>query len=261
MQPYQPKPRHEHRPYVIAHRGISGKAPENTLAAFARACETPGIDMIELDVRLSKDDEVIVLHDRTLQRTSTGNGAARHYSTTEIRELDAGSWFDPSFSKERIPTLEEVLALVNKRRWVNIELKSEFFFPEKHELLEQRVLDTVKNLGYSDHVLFSSFNHRIVETIKRFDRGARTGVLYNIYRDYGRMPSRLARRAGAEVFVCAKHELTQRMLHDAQQSGVAVYVYTLNSTAVVDKMIAMGVDGILSDIADDIVKFVKNPTG
>lgn len=261
MQPYQPKPRHEHRPYVIAHRGISGKAPENTLAAFARACTTPGIDMIELDVRLSKDDEVIVLHDRTLQRTSTGNGAARHYSTTEIRELDAGSWFDPSFSKERIPTLEEVLALVNKRRWVNIELKSEFFFPEKHELLEQRVLDTVKNLGYSDHVLFSSFNHRIVETIKRFDRGARTGVLYNIYRDYGRLPSKLARRAGAEVFVCAKHELTQRMLHDAQQSGVAVYVYTLNSTAVVDKMIAMGVDGILSDIADDIVKFVKNPTG
>jgi len=73
------------------------------------------------------------------------------------------------------------------------------------------------------------------------------------------MPSKLARRVGAEVFVCAKHELTQRMLHDAQQSGVAVYVYTLNSTAVVGKMIEMGVDGILSDIADDIVKFVKNP--
>ena len=73
------------------------------------------------------------------------------------------------------------------------------------------------------------------------------------------MPSKLARRVGAEVFVCAKHELTQRMLHDAQHSGVAVYVYTLNSTAVVGKMIEMGVDGILSDIADDIVKFVKNP--
>jgi glycerophosphoryl diester phosphodiesterase len=260
MQPYQPKPSHAHRPYVIAHRGISGKAPENTLASFARACETPGIDMIELDARLSKDDQVIVLHDRTLQRTSTGNGAARHYSTTEIKEFDAGSWFDPSFSKERIPTLEEVLALVNKRRWVNIKLKSDFFFPEKHELLEEKVLDSVKNLGYRDHVLFSSFNHRMVGTMKRLDHEARTGVLYNIYRDYGRMPSKLARRVGAEVFVCAKHELTHRMLHDAQQSGVAVYVYTLNSTAVVDKMIEMGVDGILSDIADDIVKFVKNVT-
>jgi glycerophosphoryl diester phosphodiesterase len=259
MQPYQPKPPQEYRPYVVAHRGISGKIPENTLAAFARACETPGIDMIELDVRLSRDEQVVVLHDRTLQRTSTGNGAARNYTIAEIKEFDAGSWFDPSFSNERVPTLEEVLALVNKRRWINIELKSDFFFPEKQELLERRVLDTVKNLGYREHVLFSSFNHRMVGTVKRFDRGARTGVLYNIYRDYGRMPSRIARGVGAEVFVCAKHELTQRMLRDAQESELAVYVYTLNSTVVVDKMIEMGVDGILSDVADDIVRFVKNP--
>jgi glycerophosphoryl diester phosphodiesterase len=74
------------------------------------------------------------------------------------------------------------------------------------------------------------------------------------------MPSKLARRVGAEVFVCAKHELSHRMLRDAQQSGIAVHVYTLNSTAVVGRMIEMGVDGILSDVADDIVKFVKNPT-
>jgi glycerophosphoryl diester phosphodiesterase len=259
MQSYEPKPLQEHRPYIVAHRGISGKMPENTLAAFSRACETPGIDMIELDVRLSGDEQVVVLHDRTLQRTSTGNGAARNYTTAEIKEFDAGSWFDPLFSRERIPTLEEVLVLVNKRRWVNIELKSDFFFPERQGLLEQRVLDIVKNLGYREHVLFSSFNHRMIGTIKRFDRGTRTGVLYNIYRDYGRMPSKLALRVGAEVFVCAKHELTQRMLRDARESGIAVYVYTLNSTVVVEKMIAMGVDGILSDVADDIVKFVKNP--
>jgi glycerophosphoryl diester phosphodiesterase len=259
MQPYQPKPREEHRPYVVAHRGISGKAPENTLAAFALACETPGIDMLELDVRLSQDDQVIVLHDRSLQRTTTGNGAARHYSTDEIKQFDAGSWFDPEFQRERVPTLEEVLSLVDRRRWVNIELKHDFFFPERHELLEHRVLESVNNLGYRDHVLYSSFNHRMVGTIKRLDHNARTGVLYNIYRDYGRMPSKLARRVGAEVFVCAKHELTQKMVHDARQSGVAVYVYTLNSTAVVGRMIEMGVDGILSDIADDIVQYVKNP--
>jgi glycerophosphoryl diester phosphodiesterase len=72
------------------------------------------------------------------------------------------------------------------------------------------------------------------------------------------MPSKLARRVGAEVFVCAKHELTKRMLDDARQSGLAVYVYTLNSTAAAGKMIEMGVDAILSDIADEIVKFVKN---
>jgi glycerophosphoryl diester phosphodiesterase len=233
--------------------------PENTLAAFARACEKPGIDMIELDVRLSRDNEVIVLHDRTLQRTSTGNGPARHYSVSEIKEFDAGSWFDASFSKERIPTLREVLTLVDKRRWINVELKSDFFFPEKPELLEQRVLDTVHSLNYQEHVLYSSFNHRMIGTIRHFDPDAKTGVLYNVYRDYGRLPSKLARRVGAEVFVCAKHELTQHMLNDARHAGLAVYVYTLNSTAVVGKMLEMGIDGILSDVADDIVRFVRNP--
>jgi glycerophosphoryl diester phosphodiesterase len=254
---FQPKPPTGHGPYVVAHRGISGKAPENTLAAFALACETPGIDMIELDVRLSKDDEVIVLHDRTLQRTSTGNGAARSYSAAEIKEFDAGSWFDPSFAQEQIPTLREVLTMVNKRRWLNIELKSDFFFPEKPELLERQVLETVGGLGCDGYVMYSSFNHRMMANIRRFNPTAVTGVLYSVGRDFGRMPSKLARRVGASVFVCAKREVTRRMLDDARANGIAFYVYTLNSTSSVSRMIELDVDGILSDIADNIVQFVK----
>ncbi len=257
MDVFQPIPPAGLGPYVVAHRGISGKVPENTLAAFALACDTRGIDMIELDVRLSKDEEVIVLHDRTLQRTSTGNGAARHYTVAEIKEFDAGSWFNPSFASERIPTLREVLMLVKRRRWVNIELKSDFFFPEKAELLERKVVETVHSLNCSDSVLYSSFNHRMVAAIRRIDAGAKTGVLYNVYRDYGKLPSKLARGVGASVFVCAKRELTQRIINDARESGVAVYVYTLNSTSSVDRVIDMGVDGILSDVADHIVEFVK----
>ena len=160
--------------------------------------------MIELDVRLSKDDEVIVLHDRTLQRTSTGNGAARNYLSTEIKEFDAGSWFDPSFAQERIPTLREVLTLVNKRRWLNIELKSDFFFPEKPELLERHVLETVGDLGYEECVMYSSFNHRMLANINRFNPAAVTGVLYSVGRDFGRMPSKLA--GGSEPpSLCARN--------------------------------------------------------
>ena len=257
MDQFRPIPSAVCRPYVVAHRGISGKAPENTLASFALACETPGIDMIELDVRLSKEDEVMVLHDRTLQRTSTGNGAARSYTVAEMKEFDAGSWFDPSFSTERIPTLREVLTLVNKRRWINIELKSDFFFPEKPEVLERRVLETVGELGCEECVMYSSFNHRMMANIKRFNPKAITGVLYSVGRDFGRMPSKLAGRVGASVFVCAKREVTKRMLNDARTNGIAFYVYTLNSTSSVSKMVELGVDGILSDIADNIVQFVK----
>ena len=257
MDSFRPIPPPGRRPYVLAHRGISGKAPENTLASFALACETPGIDMIELDVRLSKENEVVVLHDRTLQRTSTGNGAARNYTLAEMKEFDAGSWFDPAFSRERIPTLREVLTLVNKKRWINIELKSDFFYPEKPELLERRVLETVGKLGFEECVMYSSFNHRMMANIKRFNPGAVTGVLYSVGRDFGRMPSKLAGRVGASVFVCAKREVTKRMLGDARANGIAFYVYTLNSTSSVSRMIELGVDGILSDIADNIVQFVK----
>jgi glycerophosphoryl diester phosphodiesterase len=257
MDRFRPIPQAGCRPYIVAHRGISGKAPENTLASFALACETAGIDMIELDVRLSKEDEVVVLHDRTLQRTSTGNGAARSYTVAEMKEFDAGSWFDPAFSTERIPTLAEVLTLVNKRRWINIELKSDFFFPGKTELLERRVLETVRALGCDEYVMYSSFNHRMMANIKRFNPGAITGVLYSVPRDFGRMPSKLAGRVGASVFVCAKREVTKRMLDDARVSGIAFYVYTLNSTSSVSRMTDLGVDGILSDIADNIVQFVK----
>lgn len=259
MKPFQPKPLSGHRPYLVAHRGISGKAPENTPAAFSMACQTPGVDMIELDVRLSNDNEVIVLHDRTLQRTSTGNGAARNYSVSEIKEFDAGSWFHPSFAAERIPTLREVLTLVDKRRWVNIELKSDFFFPEKPGALEQRVLETVRELHYEQHVMYSSFNHRMLATVKRLAPSAITGVLFSVARDFGRMPSKLAGRVGAEVFVCARRELSHKVVEDARRVGLAVYVYTLNSVTIAAKMIEMGVDGILSDIADDIVPFIKKP--
>lgn len=258
MEPFQPIPPAGSSPYVIAHRGISSKAPENTLTAFSRVLQIPGIDMIELDVRLSSDDEVIVLHDRTLQRTTTGNGAARNYSLAELKQFDAGSWFDGSFHSERVPTLREVLDLMRGKCWVNIELKSDFFFRFPIGLLERRVLHVVRECEMQKSVFYSSFDHSMMANVRAQDTTATTGVLYNIHRDFGRLPSKLARRCGASIFVCAKHELTKAMIKDARQHGLAVYVYTLNSVESVRKMLEAGVDGILSDTADEIVSVVKN---
>jgi glycerophosphoryl diester phosphodiesterase len=253
--PFQAKP--PAAPYVIAHRGISAKAPENTLAAFSLATKSNGIDMVELDVRLSSDDQVIVLHDRTLQRTSTGNGAARNYSYAEISQFNAGSWFHQSFSRERIPRLRSVLELVRGKRWVNIELKSDFLHREQRGVLEEKILQVVRECGMLQQVMFSSFDHHLIANLKRTNAVSITGVLYNLYRDFGRMPSKLAGRAGASVFVCAKQELRKGMIQDAHDNGIAVYIYTLNSNQDVQKMLDFGVDGILSDNADDIVTLVK----
>ena len=258
MKPYQPKPLHNNPPYVIAHRGVSAKAPENTLASFERAASVSGIDMIELDVRLSKDEEVIVLHDRTLQRTSTGNGPARNYSMEEIRRFDAGSWFHPMFSHQCIPTLCEVFQQVGDRLWVDVEIKSDWLHREPPGLLEEKVLDAVHRCGMDDRVMFSSFDHQLLATIKKMKPSSVTGILYNFSYDFSRLPSTLAERVGALVFVCAKRELTHRMVDDAHSHGIAVYVYTLNSVHDAQRMLTYGVDGILSNNADDILDVVKS---
>lgn len=109
---------------VIAHRGFSGQAPENTLASFQKAVEL-GSDMIELDVRFSKDGQVVVIHDDTIDRTTNGRGKVADYTLKELKQFDAGSWFAPQFSGERIPTLKEVLELVKGKVLVNIEIKDE----------------------------------------------------------------------------------------------------------------------------------------
>jgi glycerophosphoryl diester phosphodiesterase len=257
IEPFRPKPSVNNSPHIVAHRGISGKAPENTLAAFSLALATPGIDMIELDVRLSKDEEVIVLHDRTLQRTTTGNGRARLYDVAEIQQYDAGSWFDSRFRSERVPTFAEVLTLAQKRCWINVEIKSDFLFREKPGLLERRVLDTISAHDYLSHTMISSFYHPALSTIRRMNSEIPLGVIYNAYRDFGKPPSKLAARVGASVFVCAKHELNRWMLRDARAHGLAFYVYTLNSPRHVNKVMQLGVDGILSDNADEIVPLLK----
>jgi glycerophosphoryl diester phosphodiesterase len=261
MRQYQPKPLPGAPPYLVAHRGISAKAPESTLAAFEQAANTPGIDMIELDVRLTKDEEVIVLHDRTLQRTSTGNGPARNYSLEEIRRLDAGSWFHPKFAGQRIPTLEEVFQQIGDRLWIDIEIKSDWMHREPSGLLEEKVLDVVHRCRMDDRVMFSSFNHQLLDNIRRMRSTAVTGVLFDILHDFGRSPSKLADRVGAKVFKCATQELNRRMLNDAHDHDIAVYVYTLNSVQGAQRMLEYGVDGILSNNADDIVGVVKSYAG
>lgn len=176
-----------------------------------------------------------------------------------MRNYDAGSWFDPSFRTERIPTLLEVLQLVGSTRWVDVEIKSDPFQRDRRGLIEEKVLEVVDQCKMKDRVFYSSFDHHLVANLRRILPDAVTGVLYNLFRDFGRSPSKLARRANASIFICAKGELQPSMIDDARRHGIAVYVYTLNSIKDAQKMIHLGVDGIISDNADEIVSLVKAP--
>ena len=151
------KIKHFRPPWIIGHRGYPYKYPENTLAAF-QAAVAAGVAMIELDVMLSRDRKLVVIHDDTLERTTNGHGAVRNYTLEELKKLDAGSWFDARFADQRLPELSEVLDLAGGLTRVNIEIKAKSY-EHRHppDAIEKQVVAMVQQKNLQEAVLISSF--------------------------------------------------------------------------------------------------------
>ncbi len=225
------------RPFVIAHRGASGTCPENTLAAFRRATAL-GVDMIELDVQLTRDEAVVVIHDWTLDRTTDGYGPVRHRSLAEIGRLDAGSWFGPAFVGERVPTLEEVLAAVPVP--LNVELK-----PAGDDGLEGRVLAVVMAAGSLERVVFSSFELPALERLRSRSRGATLAVLWETAPIIEAV--QWAERVAATALHLRKDTLTPEALAEAGVAGLPVRVWTVNDRSEMARLATLGVEGVFTD--------------
>jgi glycerophosphoryl diester phosphodiesterase len=162
------------RPLNFAHRGASHDAPDNTLPAFLLAAEL-GADGIELDVQLSRDGELVVIHDFVLETTTDGHGPVRDRTLAELKELDAGGWFDPVFSGQRIPTLQEVIEAVGHRLLLNIELKTSSL---QDDGLAAAVVRTIEDNHLLDQTIVSSFNPLAVWRVKVKNPWIFTGLLY-----------------------------------------------------------------------------------
>ena len=159
---------------IWAHRGASGYAPENTMEAFSEAVRRKA-DGIELDVQLTKDGEIVVIHDEKLERVSNGTGWVKDYTLKELRKLNFNKTF-PEQGSARIPTLKEVYELMKKEDMlVNVELKTSIVF---YEGLVDKVLDLAARMGMEEKVLYSSFNHYTLLEIKKKNPGTRTGMLF-----------------------------------------------------------------------------------
>jgi len=152
-------------PWIIGHRGYPAKYPENTLAAFEAAIQA-GAVMIELDVMLSRDRKVVVIHDATLDRTTNGKGSVADYTLAELKQLDAGSWYDAQFAAQQIPELSEVLDLVDDRAYINIEIKSNAYEPgHPPDAIEKQVVELLRRRKLLDTSMISSFDVNILEQI------------------------------------------------------------------------------------------------
>ena len=246
------------RPLVIAHRGSSAYAPENTLAAFTLAAEQ-GADAIELDVDLTRDGHVVVMHDATVDRTTDGQGRVADLALDEIRRVDAGAWKDAVFKGERVPLLEEVFEAVGRRVLINVEIKGMLLHGHG---LEEKVAALLEKHGLIDRAIISSFNPFALRRAKHIDPRLACGLIYApdlpiFLRDAWLAPL----IPGLNARHPHHSQVNRGMVDQFHARGLAVNVWTVNQAAIARAMAQAGVDGLMGDDPVLIRETLESPAG
>lgn len=234
---------------VIAHRGASGYAPENTLAAFKKAIDV-NCDGIEFDVQMTMDGEIIVCHDYSVDRTTNGSGYIKNLTLKEIKDLDAGSWFDKRFKGERIPTLEEVFKIIPPGILMNIEIKN--LALERRDI-EQKVVDLILKYNRIDDVIISSFDHLSLKTVREINKDIKIGVLTYAYL-LDAINYIKSHEFDAYSIHPSEEYLNKSLIKEAHDNGYKVFSYTVNDREIADIFKNMGVDAIITNYPDILQK-------
>jgi glycerophosphoryl diester phosphodiesterase len=264
----------------IAHRGARSLAPENTIAAARKGLEV-GADMWELDVRLTADDEPVLMHDRSLRRTSDVEVCFPHrqpwsvsdFTLAEVQSLDCGSWYnsdDPfgqvargvvspedrdSYRREQAPTLQEALVFTDDSDWrVNVELKR-LPTDEKGAVMVQRAVALIDTLGIHDRVLVSSFDHGYLRQVRELSARIETAALVALG---FRRPTRLLASIDAQALHPWNALLRARRVRVLREAGFGVNVWTVNDENTMRKLIRMGVSGIITDFPQTLSRVLTN---
>lgn len=230
----------------IAHRGASASAPEHSRAAFERAAACK-IDMIELDVHLSRDRQLVVIHDYTLERTTNGVGPVRDHTLAELQSLDSGSWFGAEFSSERILTLDEVIALIPPAVRLNVELKA---LDPDWDGVAQTLAALLDRTARTASTIVSSFLYGSLERLKSENSDIPLALLTH-HIDFEPVWHWAERLEVAAIHPF--HALVDpSLIREAHERGLQVNVWTVNDMELAKGLVAMGVDGVISDHPADL---------
>lgn len=239
---------------VIAHRGASGYAPENTLTAFKKAIEM-NADGIELDIQMTKDGKIIVMHDWKVDRTTNGRGFVFDLDFDYIKNLEAGTWFSKDFVSEKVPTLEEVLDILPNNMMLNIEIKDS---ARKHSKIAEALLQILRNYPSKfDNIVISSFHHSILKDLQNLEPKLKLALLTaselvdvekyhkdNDLKCYSYHP---------EGHLISKEDID--ILH---KNGIKVFVWTINKEEDLDYLIKIGVDGVITNYPDIMKELINS---
>lgn len=231
-----------HRPVIFAHRGAMAEAPENTLAAFRLALEQ-GADGVELDVRLSADGEVVVLHDQFVDRMTNGKGKVNQLTLEEIKRLDAGEKFGEIFRGEKIPTLREVFETIDHQASFDIELKA---YIDPSGRLAEKVVQLVREYGVQDRVLFSCYVPFPLAQVRQRLPDSEVGLIY-LKGAIGKVQRYIGNGMTSDVIVQAVEEVTQEIIAREHDRNRKVIPFTANSAETIQNLIKWKADGIITE--------------
>jgi glycerophosphoryl diester phosphodiesterase len=228
----------------MAHRGFQSQYPENTMAAFSAAVKA-GAQYLEMDVSFTRDSQVVVIHDDTVDRTTNGTGPVHGYLLKELKQLDAGSWFHPQFAQERIPTLGEVLDRFAGKICLNIEIKAYDQAPEAgHDHLENAVVDLVRRKKKQACVLISSFDSKVLHNVKTLDHATRVAFISKYF-----VPDEtldLCMQLAAFSYHPNLSFLKKDQVVTMHREGFQVFPYNINNAEDIYHALELEVDGLIS---------------
>ena len=231
----------------IAHRGASGNAPENTLAAFKKAIEI-GVDAVELDLHGSADGEVVVIHDASLDRTTDHGGTVNQTALETIKQADAGSWFAPEFAGEPVPTLTEALECIGKETIAVLEIKD--------PLIAEAVVAKIHETQSLDLTVIISFHTSVLQTVRALSPRIPTGWLIGSHNNHV-PPEQLCQQLGelGSPLLNVNHQLiTAEFAYEVRRRGIALWCWTVDDIVRMREMKAFGVQGITSNYPERFVE-------
>jgi len=235
-------------PLVISHRGANRLAPENTLPAFRKALEF-GVDGFENDVHLTADGHLVVCHDDTVDRTSSGSGLICEKTLDELRALDFGGWFSPDFAGEKIPTLEEFFALCGPLKVINVEIKHA---PDGSTAAAPAVVRLAKEMGVFDKLIISSFDVDMLQACLAEDTSTRVCFLYSPGSEEAcdaidDDPGAFAKKYGLYAYHPFVMLVSQEYIDDCHAAGIVVNPWTVNQEHGIELLCEWGADGLITD--------------
>jgi glycerophosphoryl diester phosphodiesterase len=214
-----------------------------------------GADMIELDVRMSRDGELMVIHDRRVDRTTDGSGSVCRKSVADLQTLDAGSWFARRFTGEKIPVLRNIFRLLPRHIGLNIEVKTDGD-RRRSSLLAQELGRLIRRESHGRQVLVSSFDHRFLVQFHLLHPCVPTGALYLAVRDFGKRPSHIGGRIGAQAFICSRAQVRKHFVTDAHTHRMVVAVYGVNRRSHLARVLGLGVDAVITDDPEKMMRLL-----